>query len=130
MNKRNILASIAACLLLFVGLQACSAESDTVSHNISKDSDNYKIFRQVVVYNGFTDKYILEVQGYCSLGNNDSGDSVSYTCKTEDGYIKDIIKKSDNTFVFVHQLEAANVSSDYFKVNFRPTTVVPDVDVN
>jgi hypothetical protein len=126
---RRIFAAIAAALLLFVGLEACDNDSDVVSKNISTDADNYKVMRQIVVYNGITDTYILEVIGYCALGNEDPKDQVSYTCKTPAGYVKDIIEKSDNTFVFVHQLEPIDVSPDYFKVTVKPTTVIPDFDV-
>lgn len=86
------------------------------------------MFRQIVVYNGITDKYILEVDGFCALGNNDSSLQTTYTCKTDQGYVKDIIKKSDNTFVFVHQLKPRHVSDTYFKVILRPETIIPDID--
>lgn len=125
MNKRIIAGTILA-LAAGVALTGCSHDSDTVSDNLSNDSDQYKIFRQIVVYNAITDNYILEVDGYCSLGNKDSGDEVSYTCKTPGGYVKDIIKKSDNTFVFVHQLHPKNVSKDYFQVTLKPTEIVPN----
>jgi hypothetical protein len=117
-------------VLSAAGLSACENDSDVVSENLSTDADNFKVFRQVVVYNAITDKYILEVQGFCALGNNDNSDSVSYTCKVEGGYTKDIIKKSDNTFVFVHQLSPKNVSPDFYKVTLKPTTIIPDFEAN
>lgn len=116
---------------LTLGLGACQSDSDVVSKNISKDSDNYKVARQIVVYNGITDRYILEVDGFCSLGNNDKPDQVTYTCKAtgeEGGYVKDIIKKSDNTFVFVHQLKPSQVSTKHVKVIFKPSTVIPNFE--
>lgn len=119
---------IALAVVAGLALTGCSSKSDTVSHNLSKEADSYQVFRQIVVYNGITDKNILEVDGFCSLGNNDPSNEVSYTCKTADGYIKDIIEKSDNTFVYVHQLHPKNVSDTYFKVIVRPETVLPNVD--
>lgn len=126
---KKILAAIVAAIALF-SLSACKHDSDVVSKNLSNDADQYKIFRQIVVYNGFTDKYILEVDGYCALGNNDDASEVTYTCKTDKGYIKDIIYKSDNTFVFEHQLYPVNVSKDYFKVILKPSEVIPDFVVS
>lgn len=125
MIKRIIAGTILA-LAAGVTLTGCSHDSDTVNENLSNEADQYKVFREVIVYNGLTDKYILVVRGYCSLGNNDSGDEVTYTCKSPGGYVKDIIKKSDNTFVFVHQLHPKNVSKDYFEVTLKPTEVIPD----
>lgn len=120
--------TLAACLIALgaVGLSACAHDSDVVSENLSNDADAYKIFRQIVVYNAITDKYVLEVEGYCSIGNNDGAAEVTYTCKSPQGYVKDIIERSDNTFVFVHQLTPTNVSEDYFKVTLKPSQIIPD----
>lgn len=127
---KKIATAVAA--VTFVGLAsltACQNDSDVVSENLSKEADEYKVMRQIVVYNAITDTYILEVTGYCSLGNDDPASQVSYTCKSPGGYVKDIIKKSDNTFVFVHQLHPVQVSDDYFEVVVKPSTVIPDFDV-
>lgn len=123
--KKAIAAAVAGAALLG-GLAACNHDSDVASKNLSNEADQFKVFRQIVVYNGITDKYIMEIDGYCALGNHDPGDEVSYTCKTPQGYIKDIIKKSDNTFVFVHQLRPKNVSHDFFQVTLKPTEVLPN----
>lgn len=127
--------ALLAGLVLVTALTACENDADVVSQNLSTDADNYKVFRQIVVYNGITDQYILEVKGFCALGNNDSAGSVSYTCKVggdagSGGYVKDIIKVSDNIAVYAHQLEPVNVSPDYYKVTLKPTTVVPDFEFN
>jgi hypothetical protein len=128
--------ALAATAVLALGtMTACENDADVVSKNLSTDADNYKVMRQIVVYNSFTDKYILEVIGFCALGNSDPAGSVSYTCKVgkgqgSGGYVKDIIKKSDNVTVFAHQLEPVNVSPDYYKVTLKPTTVVPDFEFN
>jgi hypothetical protein len=124
---RTLLVTLA--VVAGLALTGCSHKSDTVSKNLSKDADSFKVFRQIVVYNGITDKYILEVDGFCALGNDDPSNEVSYTCKTPDGYIKDIIEKSDNTFVFVHQLHPTQVSDTYFKVIVRPESVLLDVSL-
>lgn len=123
------ITAILAGLVLMFGFAACSSDSDVASKNLSKDADNYKVFRQVVVYNSITDKYILEVNGFCSLGNNDAAGTVSYTCKTKQGYIKDIIKKSDNVLVFAHQLSPRNVSTTYYKVILKPSEIVPQFEI-
>lgn len=125
MKPAKIIAA-AAGLTLAAALAGCT-DADVASRNTSKEADNFQVYRQIVVYNGITDKYILEIKGFCSLGNDDPAGQVSYTCKTGDGYTKDIIKKSDNTFVFVHQLRANNVGTNRYEVNFKPSVIVPDV---
>ena len=124
------IAALVAAGIIGVGLTACNdSDSDVVSQNLSKDADNYKVGRQIVVYNAITDKYILEVRGYCALGNNDNADRVSYTCKQGNGYVKDIILKSDNTFVYEHQLAPQYVSKDFVKVVIKPTTVLNSFEI-
>lgn len=120
----------AAAITAGLGLAACTSDADTTSSNLSKEADNFQVFRQIVVYDLFTDKYILEVEGYCALGNNDGAGEVTYTCKTgPDSYVKDIIKGGDNKLIFAHQLHPINVSPDFYEVNFKPSSVVPDVKV-
>jgi len=131
----GIVATVLAALLLVVGLSACENDADVASRNLSTDADNYKVFRQIVVYNTFTDTYILEVKGFCALGNEDKSGSVSYTCKVpgdqgSGGYVKDIIKTSDNVVVYAHQLEPVDVSTDFYKVTLKPTVIVPDFEFN
>lgn len=130
LRKNRLLAPIfmIVCALLF--LSGCTHKSDTVSQNISNDADQYKVFRQIVVYNAITDKYILEVDGWCALGNDDPSNEVSYTCKVgEKSYVKDIVHVSDNTLVFEHQLKpSANVSDTYFQVTLRPETIIPNIN--
>jgi hypothetical protein len=72
--------------LLFVGaslvfvLSSCT-DADTVSHNISKEADFFKIERRVIFYNGITGEYMLSIEGRCSLGNQDPVGKLSVTCK-------------------------------------------------
>jgi len=115
---------IGLILVPVVLVTGCSAPADTVSQNLSKDADDFKIMRKVVLYNGITDTYTLAVTGFCSL-NNDSGDSV--TCKVDDGtYLKHIFRMGDNMTLFAEQLEPAEAKATRYKVYFRPETILPD----
>lgn len=121
------LALIASALILGTGLTACSDDADVVSDNLSKDADNFKIVRRVVFFNGITDKYLLEIQGRCSI--EDDGDKLAVTCKLgDDAYKKHFLGLSDNVSYFVEQIESADVSEDFYKVTFKPSTIIPDVD--
>lgn len=73
---------------------------------------------------------MLEIDGKCSIGNNDLPGRVSITCKTgDDQYKKHFLGLSDNVTYFVEQVEPANVSAYHYKVIFKPSTIIPDIEV-
>ena len=121
---------VIAAAILAGGLTACSNDADVASHNLSKAADNFEIQRRVVFYNGITGKYILEIEGRCSLGNNDGPGNLSVTCKTGPGqFKKHFLGLSDNVTYFAEQLQSAHVSAYHYRVIFKPQEIVPNVDV-
>lgn len=125
---KRILPIIA--ILAAIGLAGCS-EADVASRNISRAADNFDVVRRIVFINGITDKYLLTVEGKYSLGNTDKPRELSVTCKTGEGvFKKHYVGLSDNTTYVAEQLEAKSVSTYHYKVMFRPTTILPDVDLD
>lgn len=126
MKKLLIAAAIA---LVGITTVACTDDDATVvSENISKDADNFKILRKVVVFNGITDQYLLTVEGFCNIVDEEN--QLEITCKVgEDRYTKDFAGLSDNVSYFVKQVEGAKVSKDHYKVTFKPSTVIPDIEL-
>lgn len=123
-------ALIATSLAGAGSLAACSSQADTVSNNLSKDADSYKIEREIVFYNGITGKYVAEVTGLCSIGNNDGAGKLSYTCKVgPDKYIKNYLGLSDNVTWFALQVAPAKADPYHYKVIFRPESIIPDIDM-
>ncbi|WP_336086109.1 beta-sandwich lipoprotein [Nocardia sp. SSK8] len=123
---------VCATISLFAGALAvtgCASDADVVSKNLSKESDQFKINRRVVFFNGITDKYLLSIEGKCSI--KDENNQLEVTCKTgDDEYKKHFLGLSDNVSYFVEQLDAANVSAYHYKVIFKPETIIADVDRN
>lgn len=121
--------------LLFVILAAATFalagcnDADVASSNLSKAADQFQILRRIVFYNGITDTYMLTLEGYCSLGNQDGPKELTVTCKIGDQYKKHFLGLSDNVTYFVEQLDGANVSIDHYRVVFKPSVIVPDVEV-
>ena len=129
---------VIALLVLVLTLGAvvgCDRPADVASKNLSLAADNFQIARRIVFYNGITDSYMLTIEGLCSLGNYDSPGELTVTCKVTDergrtGYIKDFLGLSDNVTYFVEQLDPEPVSTYRYKVIFRPTTIIPDIDLD
>ncbi|APQ42152.1 hypothetical protein PBI_MRMAGOO_48 [Mycobacterium phage MrMagoo] len=128
MNLKKIAAITVAAASLAVGLSACDVNDASVAEqNIKTASENYEIPRRIVFFNGITDKYLLEIQGKCSTGND--GQQLTVSCKTKDGVKLHRLGLSDNVSYFVEQLDAANVSTDHYRVVFKPSVILPDIDL-
>lgn len=126
--KRALL--ILSALAALAALAGCQSDADVASHNVSKAADNFEVARRVIFYNGITGEYMLTIEGYCSLGNNDTGRKLSVTCKTGPGvYKKHFLGLSDNVTFFVEQLEPKNVSTSFYRVVFKPSTIIPDIEI-
>jgi hypothetical protein len=56
-NLRKIAVPLVAVAV--IGAVGCGSAADTVSDNISKDAEQFRIERRVLVYNGITDKVVF-----------------------------------------------------------------------
>lgn len=129
---RKIIAALAVAVGL-LALGACSSDADVASKNVSKAADNFEIQRRIVFVNGITDKYLLVIEGRCSLGNFDAERELSVTCKTSDEnggeYVKHFLGLSDNVTYVVEQTQAARVSAYHYRIVFKPEAIIPDIDL-
>lgn len=115
---------------LIATMTACPSDADVASTNLSKAADNFEVQRRIVFYNGITNEYILVIEGLCSLGNFDEERELSVTCKVgPDQFKKHFLGLSDNVTYVVEQLASNSVSTSRYRVIFKPSTIVPDVDV-
>ncbi|WP_202616280.1 MULTISPECIES: hypothetical protein [unclassified Actinomyces] len=134
---KNVIRKLAVLPLLAVasaGLAACSDAAETASNNISKASDNFEINRRIVFFNGITDKYLLEIEGYCSITADSEDSQLEVIClvgKDEDGgylFKKHFLGLSDNVTYFVEQTDASAADPFHYRVVYRPETIIPDID--
>lgn len=120
--------AIAVAFAAALTLSGCEDDAAVASFNLSKAADNFEITRRIVFVNGITNDYLLEVVGLCSI--TDQSNQLEVTCKTSGSeYKKHFLGLSDNTTYFVEQLEARPVSEYHYRVTFKPSVIVPDVDV-
>jgi len=125
MKQALFLVTVLIALATFFG---CQTDADLASHNLSKAAEQFEIERRIVFYNGITDNYILSVEGRCSVEFHPLKFEV--TCKTgADDFKKHYLGRADNVFPFIEQLDSADVSTYRYKVIFKPTSIIPDVDL-
>jgi hypothetical protein len=124
---KKVLATILT--LLAIVAVGCN-DADVVSQNLSNDADKFQIMRRVVFYNGITGEYMLSIEGLCSLGNADEPGELTVVCKTgPDQYKKHFLGLSDNVTYFVEQTDAAYSDANHYKVVFKPTVIIPDIEI-
>ena len=117
---------------LVIGLIATAAaagcnDAQIASSNLSRAADNFEIMRRVVFLNGITDSYLISIEGFCSIV--DQNKQLEVTCKTDQNeYKKHFLGLSDNVTYFAEQLEGADVSTYHYRVVFKPQTIIPDID--
>ena len=128
MLKKGCVALIWVFLaIVLMGQEECS-DADVASDNLSKAADNFEITRRIVFYNGFTDTYMLVIEGRCSI--EDQGNQLEVVCKISDkAYMKHFLGLSDNTTYFAEQLQTADVSIYHHRVIFKPQTILPAIEI-
>lgn len=132
MKKIKVIAVGLAVLAGAATLSSCSSDADTASYNLSKAAEQFEVNRRIVFFNGITDKYLLEIQGLCSVESSESalGGSLEVTCKVGPSeFKKHFLGLSDNVSYLVEQIDGATVSAYHYKVIFKPDLIIPDIDL-
>jgi hypothetical protein len=130
MKKSLISLALLASILT---LQGCSTDADVASANLSLAADSFQIERRIVFINTWTNTYLLSVTGLCSIksAKETTGDAgVAVTCKVSPTeYKKHYLGLSGNVTYFSEQIGPAQVGVYHYKVVFKPSVIVPDVDM-
>jgi hypothetical protein len=124
--------TIAACFALVTLAGGCS-DAEVASRNLSRAAENFEIQRRVVFYNGITGEYILTIEGLCNKDvNHDSGSErkLSIVCLTgPNEYKKHLLGLSDNVTYFIEQVDSVNVDVYHYRVFFKPSVIIPNIDM-
>ena len=125
------LVVIVVLMVVGVLLAGCD-DADVASRNVSKAADNFEVDRRIVFFNGITDTYLLEIRGKCSIEADvgEYGDEqLEVICKTgPDHFKKHFLGLSDNVSYFVEQTKERQASVYRYRVTFKPSVIIPDVD--
>lgn len=131
-SKTHIVLVALALLALPLLTTGCfESDADVAARNISKAAEQFEVARRIVFFNGITDKYLLVIEGYCSVETGDSGlaGSLEVTCKLgPNRFKKSFFGLSDNVSYLVEQIDPINVSTTRYRVIFKPETIVPNFD--
>jgi len=128
MERKHAITASIAVLLMGAALTGCmDDDADVASENLSKAADNFEVNRRIVAFNGITDKYLMVIEGTCSI--KDEGSQLEVICKVGDGqYKKHFLGLSDNVTYWVEQIDPTHVDKFHYRVVFKPEAIVPDID--
>ena len=119
----NLVLMISVMLIL----TGCTS-AKTVSYNISRESDEFKVKRRITFVNLRTGDYLFTMTGKCSIqgGSGDINSELEVVCRiAEDKYQKHMLYLADETTYVVEQLEDIDVSRYDYEFIFRPEAIVP-----
>ena len=125
--KSKIVAIMMAGMMA-VGLAGCST-ADTVNANLSKEANEFNIYRKITVTNARTDTIMLQAEGYMSLNNNSNNELVVTIRTGEDEYYKDYIYLNDWTCYVMEQTEPNGTDKYHYELVFYPERIIPSVDI-
>lgn len=135
MKRTTVAAITVAAIASIIALTGCTeSDADVASHNLSVAAEQFEVPRRIVAINGITDKYLLVVEGYCSVETLDSAlaGSLEVTCRVGDKghfkFYKNFVGISDNVSFTVEQLDPIKVSTTRYRVIFKPETLIPNFD--
>ncbi len=123
---------LVSVLVVFVGLFVLAGcdDAEVVSHNISKDADNFKVQRKVTFINTVTDEVLYTVEGNFAIVADTADNQLEITAKTgEDTYQKHFLGLSPTTVYIVEQTEWVEANKYNFKITIKPSAVIPEVEV-
>lgn len=121
---KKLLVLIGLTILLLTG---CNS-AETVSYNISRESDEFKVKRRITFVNLRTGDYLFTMTGKCSIqgGSSDLNSELEVVCRIgEDKYQKHMLYLAGETTYVVEQLEDSDVSRYDYEFIFRPEAIIP-----
>lgn len=121
--KKILLGGMLITLLLLTS--GCNS-AETVSYNLSREADEFKVKRRIVFINLRTDTYLFELIGNCSIETDHDDSQLEITCKIGDSkYQKHFLYLTDEVTYTVEQLEYNDVSRYDYEFIFRPEAIIP-----
>jgi hypothetical protein len=131
---KRIIAAILLGVLAISGLTACDDDATVANENLDTAANNFEVYRRVVFYNSILDKYIMVIEGWCSVDYSDPNKS-SVVCKVgtdKDGNAlvrRNAMSRADNVFCFYTQLDPTGVSTQRYRVVLKPEQIIPEPEI-
>ena len=124
--KKKIIVVIALVLSVSILCTGCQREADKVSHNLSKEADNFNDIRQITVMNCIKGDVLFQMTGKMSITADPEDNQLEVIVEDENGeYKKHFIGLSDNVTYVVEDITSKNIDKYKYALNFNPKMWVP-----
>jgi hypothetical protein len=121
-KKRIAMALI--LIVMAVMLAGCN-QAAIVSHNLSKEANQFNVTRRLAVINARTDKPLFEMVGNFSVSNSNYSE-LEITVQTgPNEYKKHFVYLNEWTLYVVEDVSGATVNPYHYEINFLPEMIVP-----
>lgn len=97
-----------------------------MSHNLSKEADNFNIVRKITVINAIQGEILYQMTGKMSIHHSAEDQQLEIIAQDDNGgYKKHFIGLSDNVTYVVEDITGAEVSNTKYTITFNPDMVIP-----
>ena len=106
--------------ILVISMAGCR-QADRVSHNLSKQADNFNEVRTITVINCLQGDTIFQMTGKMSITADTADNQLEVVVEDENGeYKKHFIGLSDNVTYVIEDITSNDVSNYRYTLNFNP----------
>lgn len=122
---KKILAAFLALTILLVLFAGCD-EASRVSHNLSKEADNFNVVRKLTVINCIQGDVLFQMTGKMSIEADTVDNQLEIIVENGDGnYEKHFVGLSDNVTYVLEDLGSHDVDKYKYTLNFNPKMWLP-----
>ncbi len=120
--------AVVCCLLFMLVLLfgGCSTEAEKVNYNITKDAENFNVYRRITVINCIKGDVLFTAEGLMNIKADTTDNQLELIVETEDGkYEKHFIGLSDNVTYTVQDITGNEVNKYKFVIHYNPNMWIP-----
>ncbi|AXJ12488.1 hypothetical protein [Streptococcus pluranimalium] len=122
--KKKLLA-VTVSLMAVLTLAGCD-KSDKVSHNLSKEANNFNSTRQLTVINAIQGDTLFQMTGRMSIQADSNDNQLEVVVEEKEGkYKKHFIGLSDNVTYIVEDVTGKVTDPYNYTLNFNPKMTIP-----
>lgn len=122
---KRITMILTIALLSAMTAGCVATEANKVSHNVSKEADNFNVTRRLTVINTRTDKIILQMIGKMSIEDQSDGIAVLVEVDRDQSiYQKHYVYMNEYTMYTVEDINGVSVSRYAYEMEFMPQSII------